>query len=85
MNPYEWNELENQDLYCEICKSLISTQTYLDNYSICDKCLEREQIKMNEILALENRINTLRGRTSKENGKIVRKLERRLRRLRASV
>ena len=42
MNPYEWNELENQDLYCEICKSLISTQTYLDNYGVCDKCLEKE-------------------------------------------
>ena len=38
----------------------------------------------NEILALENRINTLRGRTGKENGKIIRKLERRLRKLRAS-
>ena len=37
-----------------------------------------------EMLALENRINTLRGRTSKENGKIIRKLERRLRKLRAS-
>ena len=34
-----------------------------------------------EILALENRINTLRGRSGKENGKIVKKLQRRLRRL----
>ena len=38
----------------------------------------------NEILNLENRIALLRGRTGKENGKIVRKLERRLRKLHAS-
>ena len=35
------------------------------------------------ILSLENRINTLRGRTGRENGKIVRKLQRQLRALRA--
>jgi hypothetical protein len=35
-----------------------------------------------EILATENRINTLRGRSGKENGKIVKKLQRKLRRLR---
>ena len=29
-------------------------------------------------LDLENRINTLRGRTGKENGKIVKKLQRQL-------
>ena len=39
---------------------------------------------MDEILILENRIALLRGRTGRENGKIVRKLERRLRKLRAS-
>ena len=37
-----------------------------------------------EILATENRINTLRGRTGKENGNIVKKLQRKLRRLRNS-
>ena len=35
----------------------------------------------NNILAIENRIALLQGRTSKENGKIVKKLQRRLRRL----
>lgn len=35
----------------------------------------------NEILNLENRINTLRGRSGRENGKIVKKLQRRLRKL----
>ena len=40
---------------------------------------------MNEILAIENRIALLQGRTGKENGKIVKKLQRRLRSLRASV
>ena len=35
----------------------------------------------NTVLALENRIALLRGRTGKENGKIVKKLERRLRAL----
>ena len=40
---------------------------------------------MNEILAIENRIALLQGRTSKENGKIVKKLQRKLRRLRESV
>lgn len=39
----------------------------------------------NEILNLENRINTLRGRSGRENGKIVKKLQRRLRRLRSSM
>ena len=34
-----------------------------------------------EILAIENRINTLRGRTGRENGNIVKKLQRKLRRL----
>lgn len=33
------------------------------------------------ILAIENRINNLRGRTGKENGKIIKKLQRRLRAL----
>ena len=33
------------------------------------------------ILTLENRINTLRGRTGRENGKIVHKLLRQLRAL----
>ena len=35
----------------------------------------------NEILNLENRINTLRGRSGRENGKIIKKLQRRLRKL----
>ena len=35
----------------------------------------------NNILAIENRIALLRGRTGKENSKIVKKLERRLRAL----
>ena len=35
----------------------------------------------NTILAIENRIALLRGRTGRENGKIVKKLERRLRAL----
>ena len=34
------------------------------------------------ILALENRIALLRGRTGRENGKIIKKLERRIRALR---
>ena len=38
-----------------------------------------------EILTLENRIALLRGRSDRENGKIIKKLERRLRKLRASV
>ena len=42
MNPYEINELENQNLYCELCDCLISTQEYLDNQGICNKCLEKE-------------------------------------------
>ena len=37
-----------------------------------------------EILTLENRIALLRGRTGRENGKIIRKLERRLRKLNSS-
>ena len=35
----------------------------------------------NNILAIENRIALLRGRAGKENGKIIKKLERRLRAL----
>ena len=34
-----------------------------------------------EILALENRIALLRGRAGRENGKIIKKLERRIRKL----
>ena len=37
----------------------------------------------NNILAIENRIALLRGRSGRDNGKIVKKLERRLRALRA--
>ena len=35
------------------------------------------------ILSLENRINTLRGRTGRENSKLIKKLERRIRVLRS--
>ena len=35
----------------------------------------------NNILAIENRIALLRGRTGRENSKIVKKLERRIRAL----
>ena len=35
-----------------------------------------------EILTTENRIALLQGRTGKENGKIVKKLQRKLRKLR---
>ena len=35
----------------------------------------------NEKLNLENRIELLRGRTGRENGSIIKKLQRRLRRL----
>ena len=35
----------------------------------------------NTVLALENRIALLRGRTGRENAKIIKKLERRLRAL----
>ena len=38
MNIYEIAELENQDLYCENCESLISTKEYIDNDGLCDKC-----------------------------------------------
>ena len=38
-----------------------------------------------EILALENRIALLRGRSGRENGKIIRKLERKLRKAKAEV
>lgn len=34
-----------------------------------------------EILALENRIALLQGRSGRDNGKIVKKLQRRLRKL----
>ena len=54
MNPYEISELENRDLYCEKCESLISTQEYLDNQGVCDKCLEKEYKMGNKILNLEN-------------------------------
>lgn len=37
------------------------------------------------ILAIENRIALLRGRTGRENGAIIKKLERRLRQLNATV
>jgi hypothetical protein len=35
------------------------------------------------ILSIENRIALLQGRTSKENGKIIRKLQRQLRALKS--
>ena len=38
-----------------------------------------------EKMLLENRIMLLRGRTGRENGKIIKKLERRLRQLNATV
>ena len=37
----------------------------------------------NNILAIENRIALLRGRSGRDNGKIVKKLERRLRALKS--
>ena len=47
----------------------------------------QEEMKMklgNEVLNNENRIALLQGRTGKENGKIIKKLLRRQRRLRDS-
>ena len=35
----------------------------------------------NKVLNLENRIALLQGRTGKENGKIIKKLQRRLRKV----
>lgn len=37
-----------------------------------------------EALALENRIELLRGRAGRENGKIIKKLQRRLRKVKGS-
>ena len=38
MNVYEISDLENQDLYCENCRKLISTKEYIDNDGLCNKC-----------------------------------------------
>ena len=46
MNPYEINELESRDLYCEICWRIISTIEYLENNGICDQCIEEENEKL---------------------------------------
>ena len=47
---------------------------------------KKEQKIMNyEILILENRISTLRGRTGRENGAIIKKLQRRLRKLKSAI
>ena len=40
-----------------------------------------EKVVMNTILSIENRINLLRGRDPVANANIIRKLERRLRKL----
>lgn len=37
-NPYEYAELELQDLYCEQCGEIISTQEYINNDGLCDNC-----------------------------------------------
>lgn len=84
MNPYEISELEAKELYCELCNNIMSTSQYLNNEGVCDICLLKGDKTMNtemELLALENRIALLRGRTNKENGKIVKKLLRRQRKL----
>ena len=40
-----------------------------------------EKVMMNTVLAIENRINLLRGRDPVANANIIKKLERRLRKL----
>ena len=55
--------------YCKFCL------VYKKNYSLEGNAMG------NEILNLENRISQLRGRTGRENGKIIKKLQRRLRKL----
>jgi uncharacterized CHY-type Zn-finger protein len=42
MNPYEECELENRDLYCDMCGQQISVREYMDNESFCDSCIEEE-------------------------------------------
>lgn len=42
MNPYDYNELEKQDLYCELCGELISTSEYANNDGLCDSCYDDE-------------------------------------------
>lgn len=39
MNPYEFSEYEEKDLYCEECGRLMSTEEYLENEGICDGCI----------------------------------------------
>ena len=39
MNPYEFSEYEEKDLYCEECGRLMSTKEYLENEGICDDCI----------------------------------------------
>lgn len=38
MSVYEEAELERRDLVCEQCGCIISTQEYLSNDGLCDKC-----------------------------------------------
>ena len=56
---------------CLVCKKLFQEEMKMSNTEL-------------EILTIENRIALLQGRTGKENGKIVKKQMRRLRRLRGS-
>ena len=68
-------------------KTLILGLRNVYNYLPCIKNYFQEEMKMklgNEVLNNENRISLLQGRTGKENGKIVKKLLRRQRRLRDS-
>ena len=53
----------------------VNSVLFIKNYSLEGNAMG------NEILNLENRISQLRGRTGRENGKIIKKLQRRLRKL----
>lgn len=64
-----------------LTKTLILGLRMLMFYLSRLKKLIQEETEMVEILALENRIALLQGRTGRENGKIIKKLQRRLRRL----
>lgn len=64
-----------------LTKTLILGLRMLMFYLSRLKKLIQEETEMVEILALENRIALLQSRTGRENGKIIKKLQRRLRRL----
>ena len=51
MNKHEWSWFESRDWFCDMCGKLISTDEFIDNYGLCNECVEKSAVVADKALA----------------------------------